>query len=113
MMNKVINMTVIDDDSRLDGTSFHNNTVKATVNQLTEILGEPSYACEDEDEKVQYEWDCECETEDGDPFYVSVYDWKEYREYSEYETIEWHIGGKSSWDTDDARDYIESKLKEL
>lgn len=113
MMKNVVNMTVIDDDSNLVGTSFHGSTVKATVRQLMEILGEPTYAVVDEDEKIQYEWDCECETSDEDTFYVTVYDWKEYREFSEHETIEWHIGARTSWDSDDVKEYLEKKLKEL
>lgn len=73
------------------GTSFHDCVVKATVNELKTVLGEPEYLANTGDGKVNYEWDMETET--GDVF--TVYDWKEYREIDDDEMIEWHIGGHS------------------
>ena len=71
------------------GTSFHNNTILASVNELTAVMGEPDYSPNDGEDKVNFEW--EMETEDGDIF--TVYDWKEYRSIGLDEQIEWHIGG--------------------
>jgi hypothetical protein len=73
------------------GTSFHDTVIRASVNELRQVLGPP--ACDENSgkDKVNFEW--EMETEDGDPF--TVYDWKEYRRISQDEQIEWHIGGGS------------------
>jgi hypothetical protein len=48
------------------------------------------------------------ELEDGTVF--SVYDWKEYRRYTDKETIEWHIGGRSQKDTFVAQDALVEAL---
>jgi hypothetical protein len=71
------------------GTSYHNDTVTCSVNDLKTILGEPE--CEDNtgEDKVNFEWICE--TDKGDVF--TIYDWKEYRKLNGDEYIEWHIGG--------------------
>ena len=71
-----------------NGTSFHGHTIHASVNDLIAVCGEPLYVCRDHYEKVQYEW--VMETNAGKVF--TIYDWKEYRFFSEDETIEWHIG---------------------
>ena len=71
------------------GTSFHDNTITASVNELIAVMGEPVYQGNDGEDKVNFEW--EMETEDGEVF--TVYDWKEYRSISRNEQIEWHIGG--------------------
>jgi len=75
----------------IDGTSFHNTTIKCSVSTLTKVLGEPECAINDGEDKVNFEW--EMETDNGDVF--TVYDWKEYRSLNENEMIEWHIGGTS------------------
>lgn len=69
------------------GTSFHNVTFRATVNEIARVCGEP-YEYGDPDDKVQYEWDME--TSKGKVF--TIYDWKEYRRFGRDRTIEWHIG---------------------
>jgi hypothetical protein len=73
------------------GTSFHNTTIKATVNELTAVLNAPDYSENRGDDKVNFEWNLE--TDNGDIF--TVYDWKEYRELDPNEPIIWHIGGMS------------------
>jgi len=70
-----------------NGTSFHNDTFRATVNEITQVCGEP-YAYGDPDDKVQYEWTME--TSKGNVF--TIYDWKEYRSFGKDRTVEWHIG---------------------
>jgi hypothetical protein len=75
-----------------NGTSFHGQTFRATVNEIARVCGEPDeYG--DPDDKVQYEWGME--TEDGTVF--TIYDWKEYRRYSKDATIEWHIGAHNGF----------------
>ena len=89
----------------LDGTSFHGATFSATLADLQVILGAPN-ASGDHHDKVQNEW--ELELEDGTVF--SVYDWKEYRRYTDKETIEWHIGGMNLKDTFVAQDTLVEAL---
>ena len=89
----------------LDGTSFHGATFSATLADLQVILGAPNHTSDHHD-KVQNEW--EMELEDGTVF--SVYDWKEYRRYTDKETIEWHIGGKCEKDTFVAQDTLVEAL---
>jgi len=89
----------------LDGTSFHGATFSATLADLQIILGAPNHTSDHHD-KVQNEW--EMELEDGTIF--SVYDWKEYRRYTDKETIEWHIGGMDQKDTFVAQDTLVEAL---
>jgi hypothetical protein len=89
----------------LDGTSFHGATFSATLADLQVILGAPNNGGDHHD-KVQNEW--ELELEDGTVF--SVYDWKEYRRYTDKETIEWHIGGMNLKDTFVAQDTLVEAL---
>ena len=89
----------------LDGTSFHGATISATLADLQIILGAPNSGGDHHD-KVQNEW--EMELEDGTVF--SVYDWKEYRRYTDKETIEWHIGGMDQKDTFVAQDTLVEAL---
>ena len=74
------------------GTSFYNYTVSTTIARLTELFGEPMEVDNDIDAKVQYEW--VLETKHG--FVFTIYDWKEYRELSIFETIEFHIGSHNA-----------------
>ncbi len=89
----------------LDGTSFHGATISATLADLQIILGATTHASDHHD-KVQNEW--EMELEDGTIF--SVYDWKEYRRYTDKELIEWHIGGMDQKDTFVAHDTLVEAL---
>ena len=89
----------------MDGTSFHGATFSATLADLQIILGAPNHTSDPHD-KVQNEW--ELELEDGTIF--TVYDWKEYRRYTDKETIEWHVGGRSQKDTFVAQDALVEAL---
>ena len=89
------------------GTSFHLSTVRASVNELTKIIGEPAYESNDGEDKVNIEW--ELEDDNGDV--VTIYDWKEYRKIGYDEQIEWHIGGMSKNITDNAKREIEYMLR--
>jgi len=81
------------------GTSFFGTTLKASVNELIQIFGEPTFEDNTGEDKVNFEWDIECQ--DGTVF--TVYDWKEYRSIGLDEQIEWHIGGMSGADTEKAK----------
>jgi hypothetical protein len=69
------------------GTSFHGNTILASLNELTKLLGSPHQTNPPYD-KVQHEWNLE--TNEGEVY--TVYDWKEYRHYDQTQSVEWHIG---------------------
>lgn len=81
--------------------------ISSSVSELKEKLGEPQYSENDGTDKVNFEW--ECETEEGDVF--TIYDWKEYREIDETETIHFHIGGMSERVTRVAVSELKTLLK--
>ena len=85
-------------DKTANGTSFHDHTFTATVDDLRNVLGKPKFESNDGQDKCNFDWIME--TEDGTVF--TVYDWKEYRQLAEDEVIEWHIGGRSGADTEKA-----------
>lgn len=89
-------------------TSWHGDTVRATINQLYSVLGNPEYLGTTDD-KSQYDW--VMETNNGDVF--TVYDWKEYRFLNRDERIEWHIGGHNSNVTLQAQKELYSALSQL
>ena len=94
-------------DKSADGTSFHDHTFTATVDDLRNVLGQPNFESNDGEDKVNFDWIME--TEDGEPF--TVYDWKEYRSLPEDEVIEWHIGGRSGLTTGKALLEIREALR--
>ena len=96
-------------DKSADGTSFHNHTFTATVDDLRNVLGEPYCEQNDGEDKVNFDWIME--TEDGEVF--TVYDWKEYRQLDENEDIEWHIGGRSGLTTGKALSEITKALDSI
>jgi hypothetical protein len=91
-----------------NGTSFHGDTVRATVNELITLCGEPIRNYDTYD-KVQYDWTME--TEDGQVF--TIYDWKEYRNFGNDEVIEWHIGAEDSYTAGKGATELYSALEEL
>ena len=92
-----------------NGTSFHDTTFTASVADLRKILDEPQ--CEQNDGRDKCNFDWTMETEDGTIF--TVYDWKEYRQLSEDEVIEWHIGGRSGLTTGKALSEITKALDSI
>jgi hypothetical protein len=82
-----------------NGTSFQDVTFKASVQQLTNVFGEPDYGSNTGEDKTNFEW--VLETDEGNVF--AIYDWKEYRELNLDETIEWHIGSNSRSISSDAQ----------
>jgi hypothetical protein len=94
----------------VNGTSFHDTTIKFSVSTLTKILGEPRYSGNDGNDKTNFEW--QMETDNGDVF--TVYDWKEYRPLNESEIIEWHIGGMNKNITETAvREIMDAMVNKL
>ena len=87
------------------GTSFHGQTFEASTKQIIKAIGNPDYR-DGSKEKTTREW--ELELEDGTPF--TIYDWKEYRYFGDYEVIEWHIGARNSEDADKALSAIKSAI---
>jgi hypothetical protein len=83
------------------GTSFHGITIRATANQLSEIVGEYS-KLKSGDGKVVFQWILENEDEE----IITIYDWKMYREVGIDEEIEWNIGGHNKQSTEKAKEEI-------
>lgn len=79
-------------------TSFHDSTITCTYADLVEGIGEPQESNNRGEDKVNFCWTCE--TESGEVF--TIYDWKEYRQIDEFDEIEWHIGGYSRSETEEA-----------
>ena len=88
-------MKLLTNRNSIAGTSFFGTTFPASVNQLVEALGAPTYEGNNGEDKTNFEWNMELE--DGTGF--SIYDWKEYRSISLDEVVDWHIGGKNGDNT--------------
>ena len=93
------------------GTSWHGNEFLSTVEEIKKVFGEPDIVG-NKDDKVQYEWilDLEISNSLGTSAVITIYDWKEYRDYHEDEFIRFHIGGHSSKITELAQIEIENVL---
>lgn len=87
------------------GTSFYGTIVKSSISKLTAILGKPQYMYSDIEDKTQNEWVLEHKDT-----IITLYDWKEYRNYTKNEIIEFHIGGNSQTETDEAGTEIQEQL---
>ena len=98
-------MKPLSNTNSIAGTSFFGTTFPASVDQLVEALGAPTFEGNGGEVKTNFEWNMELE--DGTVF--SVYDWKEYRSISLDEVIDWHIGGKNGDSTVKALEQL-SKL---
>ena len=123
-MNAVIKST---DLTNVIGTSYYNDTINASINELINILGvEP---IKNFDVKTKFQWALEYHSEIlNKTFPFTIYDYKEdwdqhTRKYSDtssrvndylYTTkIDWHIGGKSADDTILVKVWLKNKLNEL
>lgn len=98
-------ITTLKDSSKLAGTSFHCDVITATTNELIKLFGEPSRSLVED--KVTREWDLEY---NNIPF--SIYDWKEYREYTDDEVIDFHIGTHKASESHEIASVINSMIKE-
>ena len=75
------------------GTSFHNDVINLSYDELVERIGEPTYGEPSGDGKVQKEWTLT--TDENVPF--TIYDWKEYeRDVTDGDEVEWHIAHRNN-----------------
>lgn len=102
------NFKPLQDVSRVGGSSFHQDVVFATPNELTYILGEPAYEFNVGTDKTNMEW--YIQMPDGNMF--TVYDYKEYEILHPNKTYEWHIGGHDRFSTHLAKVLLEEALQE-
>ena len=82
-----------------NGTSYHGHKIKATLNELKELYGEPDNG---DDDKVNNDWVLQM----NDQTIFTIYDWKQrYRILSIQDDVQtsWHIGGFSIYDTGRAK----------
>ena len=105
-MNVVIKET---DFKNVIGTTFHDDTINANVNEIIKILNINPII--DFNDKTKFQWDLEYYSEIlNKRFYFTIYDYKEdwdqhvghatgVNDYLYTTKIDWHIGGKSGDDT--------------
>ena len=91
-------MNKIENNTQLNGTSFHGSTINTTPNDLinlAESIGAEYNSGNTGEDKTNFDFGFL--TDDGIPF--SVYDWKEYRPLELSEIITFNIGTHSSSDS--------------
>lgn len=76
-----------EDLSKANGTSYHGRCVWCSINDIVSVFGKPHYTSP-KSEKAQYEWILE--TSEGN--IITLYDWKQHRNFDDDEVICWHIG---------------------
>lgn len=104
------------------GTSYHNDSIDASVNELVNILGVKP---ENFDDKTKFQWNLEYHSEIlNKTFPFTIYDYNEdwdqhvgcttgVNDYLYTTKIDWHIGGKSGDDTILVKFWLKNKLNEL
>lgn len=105
------------------GTSFWNDTINASVNELVNILGVKPIT--DFDVKTKFQWTLEYHSEIlNKTFSFTIYDYNEnWESYTKWATgindylyttkIDWHIGGKTGDDTILVKVWLKNKLNEF
>lgn len=79
----------------INGTSLQGY-VEATLQELTNAFGTPTYFHPSTYDKTQIEWNLLIEDEESKTV-VTIYDWKQYGFIpSANETVTWNIGGRNS-----------------
>lgn len=119
-MNAVIKST---DFTNVIGTSYHNDTINASVNELVNILGVKPI--KDFNVKTKFQWTLEYHSEIlNKTFPFTIYDYKEdwdsykrnatgVNDYVYTTKIDWHIGGLSADNTILVKVWLKNKLNEL
>ena len=102
------NFKPLQEVDRINGSSFHDDIIFATPNELRHIIGEPAYEQNDGKDKVNMEW--YMQMNDGNMF--TVYDYKEYKPLHPNDRVEWHIGGHDRFSTHLAKTLLEEALQE-
>lgn len=104
------------------GTSYHDDSIDASVNELVNILGVKP---ENFDDKTKFQWNLEYHSEIlNKTFPFTIYDYNEdwdqhvgcttgVNDYLYTTKIDWHIGGKSGDDTILVKFWLKNKLNEL
>lgn len=105
------------------GTSYYNDSINASVNELIKILGvEP---IKDFGDRIKFQWTLEYHSEMlNKRFSFTIYDynedWKQHignstgvNDYLYTTRIDWHIGGKTADDTMLVKVWLNNKLKKL
>lgn len=98
-MTKITNIP-FQDYKKVNGTSFWNNTIYASANEICEKLG--VNITEYDGDKTTFEF--ELETETGIPF--TLYDWKEWG-INKDTRVHYHIGAKNAVDSRAVADILE------
>jgi hypothetical protein len=98
----------LEDVSRVVGSSFHNDIIFATPNELKYLLGDPAWEDNTGKDKINMEW--YLQLPDGNMF--TVYDYKEYKPLHPNGRVEWHIGGHSRFDTHLAKQLLSEELQQ-
>lgn len=119
-MNAIIKETEF---KNVIGTSFHDDTINANVNELIKILNiNPIMYFND---KTKFQWNLEYYSEIlNKRFYFTIYDYKEnwkqhigcspgVNDYIYTTKIDWHIGGKSGDDTILVKVWLKNKLNNM
>jgi hypothetical protein len=119
-MNVIISKTEF---NNVIGTSFYDDTINASINELVNILGvEP---IKNFDVKTKFQWNLEYHSEIlNKVFPFTIYDYKEdweqhvgcatgVNDYLYTTKIDWHIGGKSGDDTILVKFWLKIKLNKL
>lgn len=91
------------------GTSFFNDTIHATAQELIELIGPPTFDTNTGEDKVNLEW--VCKNKNGE--IVTIYDWKYYCPLSMNELVVWHLGGKNGLETAGGKRELELSLKKM
>lgn len=73
------------------GTSFHDNTIKASPDEIAQILKQEP---QDSGDKSQHEWEAIIEINNQRHFF-HLYDWKVSREIRRTDQAIFHIGAES------------------
>jgi len=119
-MNATVKAT---DFKNVIGTSFWNDTINASVNELISILRVEPF--KDFDDKTKFEWRLEYHSEIlNKTFPFTIYDYREnWESHTKWATgindylyttkIDWHIGGKTADDTILAKFWLKNKLDEF
>jgi hypothetical protein len=104
-------MFKVNNSINASGTSFHGTTIKANIQDLIDVLGEPAFFEPDREEKVQIEWLIEHESGNV----LTIYDWKERHTIDTVDTLELHIGAKRVCKHlgEDLKEWLQEKLDTL
>jgi hypothetical protein len=101
----------LSDEKKIYTTCFNEGiTFRASTEDIIKVFGEPDFregvTEVESDGKVTREWDLELE----DGTVLTIYDWKEYRDFDDDEVIEWHVGTNPQ---EKAKDKIIESLNEV